>query len=367
MAGFRLVHLRSAAELRAAAGPWDELWHRSDVAAPTARAEMIALWLDRFAPQSPFCGLAVERSGRFVAALPLVLRRRRPWRVAGLPRNVWGLYGDLLLDDTADLDAALQLLLDGIRGQEWRLLSLAPIAYESKRWQSFAAAWQSGAVRSYLTPMDQVGQVAMQTAWDAHQSRWSGNLRRQLRKARKRAELAGKLTLDVHRQLRANELERLLRLACQIEDFSWKGPAGTSILRSPSIFEWYLRQANTLADWGQLQLSFLRHDATAIAFEYGYRAKGTYFSAKVGYDPAYGHFSPGQVLRAMMFERLHAEGETSLVDFWGPLTEATAKWCTHAYRVGRVLLALDRTSSRVALAGAAALDRFRGSRFDHGD
>lgn len=367
MAGFRLIYLRSAAELRAAAGPWDELWHRSDVAAPTARAEMIALWLDRFAPQSPFCALAIERSGRFVAALPLVLRRRGPWRLAGLPGNAWGLYGDLLLADIADLDAALPLLLDGIRGLGCRLLSLAPIAYESKRWQSFSAAWQSREVRSYLTPMDRVGQVAMQTAWDAYQSRWSGNLRRQLRKARKRAELAGELTLDVHRRFTANELERLLRLGCEIEDRSWKGQSRTSILQSPGICAWYLRQANRLAAWGQAQLTFLRHNATAIAFEYGYRSKGTYFSAKVGYDPAYGHFSPGQLLRAMLFERLHADGDTSLVDFWGPLTEATAKWCTQSYPVGRVLLALDRTSSRVALAGAAALDRFRGSGFDHGD
>lgn len=349
-----LVHLRSIAGLRAAAPLWDDLWHRSEVVVPTARAETIAQWLERFAPAAPFHGLAVEQNGNFVAALPLVARRGRFSPLAGLPTNHWGLCGDLLLDRKTDLEAVLRLL-DGINGLAWPLLWLKPVPYESDRWRALLAAARQRGIGTLTSHIDRVGQIAVRATWSEYQSLWSGNHRRQLRKARKRAELAGDLTLDVHRRFAAGELKRLLHLGCEVEDLSWKGEAGTSILRSPGMFDWYLRQARQLDEWGQLQLTFLRHRGQPIAFEYGYWAKGVYYSAKVGYDPAHAHFSPGQLLRAMLFERFHADGETTLVDFWGPLTEATAKWCTRSYAVGRIALAPDRPLSRLARAGVAAL------------
>lgn len=352
---FNLVHLRSVAELSAAAPQWDVLWQRSAVAVPTARAETVVQWLDRFGSKASFCAVVVERNGSFVAVLPLVARGPRFCRAGRLPANAWGLCGDLLLDAETDRHAALHLLVDAIAGLDWPLLSLAPVAYESDRWRALLAAARQRGMGTLTAHIDRVGQVAVRATWSEYQSLWSGNHRRHLRKARRRAELAGDLTLDVHRRFSAGELERLLRLGCQIEDLSWKGDAGTSILRSPGMFEWYLRQASQLAEWGQLRLTFLRHRGQPIAFEYGYWAKGAYYSAKVGYDPAYAHFSPGQLLRAMLFERFHADGETTLVDFWGPLTEATAKWCTHTYPVGRIAIAPDRLISRMALAGIAAL------------
>lgn len=361
-----LVHLRSIAELRAAAPRWDALWHRSDVTVPTARAETIAQWLERFAPAAPFHGLAVEQNGNFVAALPLVARDPRFCRVGGLPANAWGLCGDLLLDPEADAHAALHVLLEGVQELAWPLLWMKPVCYEADRWQMLLAVAQQRAMRTRISYVDRVGQAAMQATWSEYESLRSGNHRRHVRKARKRAERAGDLTLDVHREFAAGELKRLLRLGCEVEDLSWKGEAGTAILRSAGIFDWYLRQASQLAEWGQLQLTFLRHRGQAIAFEYGYLAKGTYYSAKVGYDPAFAHFSPGQLLRAMLFERFHVHGDAALVDFWGPLTEATAKWCTHTYPVGCIALAPDRLISRLALAGLAAArpawGRIRGQR-----
>ncbi|HEX5447261.1 MAG TPA: GNAT family N-acetyltransferase [Pirellulales bacterium] len=359
MADFKLIQLRSAADLRAAAPHWDELWYRSDVSAPTARAELIAQWIDQFAPRAAFRGLAIEHGGNFVAALPLVAGGVRPFRIGNLPANAWGLCGDLLSDPQANLQDALQPLAEGLSRLSWPLLRLAPVAYASRRWQLLLPELRQCSMTWHVTPIGEVGQVAVQANWDEYQSSWSGNHRRHLRKARKRAERAGSLTLEIHREFLPGQVERLFRLACEIEDQSWKGRAGTSIMRSPGMFDWHLRQAQRLADWGQLQLSFLRHEGKTIACEYGYRAKGTYYSAKVGYDPAYAHFSPGQLLRAMLLERFHNDGETARVDFWGPLTSATAKWSTQTYPVGRIAIAPNRTASRLMLAGVAACERFR--------
>jgi CelD/BcsL family acetyltransferase involved in cellulose biosynthesis len=102
-------------------------------------------------------------------------------------------------------------------------------------------------------------------------------------------------------------------------------------------------------------LVFLEHCGRPIAFELGHVAKGVYFSTKVGYDPAYADYTPGQLLRLLWLRRLHAEGTVRTVDFWGPLVDATAKWSNQSYRAGRMTIAMPGFAGRglFALYGLA--------------
>ena len=86
----RLRQIQSVGELRAMAPAWDDLWRRSDVTLPVVRAELLAQWLEQFAPGTDFRGLVVEDQGQWVAALPLVGRRLGPvLRAGGMPSNEW--------------------------------------------------------------------------------------------------------------------------------------------------------------------------------------------------------------------------------------------------------------------------------------
>ena len=97
MSAPRLVQLNSATEIRSVAAEWDDLWRRSEVTVPTARAELIAHWIEHSAPAA-VRALAVERDGRFVAALPLIGGRLKRYIPIGrLPYNNWSWAGDLLL------------------------------------------------------------------------------------------------------------------------------------------------------------------------------------------------------------------------------------------------------------------------------
>lgn len=358
MSRMKLTYLRSADELRRAAEKWDALWQGSDVCVPSARADFVAQWLTQFSPAAEFFGLVVEDNGSFVAALPLVASHAsKLLRYGGMPSNMWGLCGDLLLDGTTDRHVALDLLAEGLNGIPWPLACLTPVAIESPRWQALIAACRQRGLDVLASSSQRVGQVHIGGCWHDYQARWSGNHRRHIRKAVKRAGLSGDLELEVRTDVPADELPELLRRGCEIEDGGWKGAAGTSILRAPTMFDWYLRQAERMAALGHLQLTFLKYGGRPIAFEYGYRAKGAYFSAKVGYDPAYSAFSPGQVLRAMLLKRFFETREVRLVDFWGPLTDATAKWATDDYAVGRLIIAPRRLTSRLAVAGYAAARR----------
>ena len=95
----RIIHLDSLKALRDAAEAWDDLWRRSDATLPTLRAELLAQWVEHFARPGDFHAVAVEVSGLWVAALPLVRRKiGRVLTVAAMPCNEWASCGELLWD-----------------------------------------------------------------------------------------------------------------------------------------------------------------------------------------------------------------------------------------------------------------------------
>ena len=84
------------------------------------------------------------------------------------------------------------------------------------------------------------------------------------------------------------------------------------------MFEFFLAQAEQLAQWGQLEIATLELEGHLLATLYGFSAKGVYYAHKIGYDPRFAHFSPGQVMFWNILERLHADGRWQAVDCLGP-------------------------------------------------
>jgi CelD/BcsL family acetyltransferase involved in cellulose biosynthesis len=345
----QLLHLRSAAELRAIASDWDDLWQRSTTTLPTARAALVSHWVEKLAAGRPFHAIAVRESGRFAAAIPLVeLRLKGLLKAARLPCNEWSWAGDLLLDPDASADV-LNQLIDGLLNLSLPLLWFDGVPISQPHWQRFLGALHKRGIDYARRERFQIGLVDLAKDWAGYQSAWSGNFRRQMRKMTRRAEELGGVSLSVHRPTDAAELARLLRLGFEVEDRSWKGQEGTSVLKSPQMHEYLCEQAALLARAGELELYFLEFENKPIAFEYGMSAKRTYFSPKVGYDESYSHLSPGQLLRLKMLERFFADRTCDTWDFLGPLVEATERWTTGSYAIERLLVATGGASSRLAL------------------
>jgi CelD/BcsL family acetyltransferase involved in cellulose biosynthesis len=350
----RTIEIRSLAELRSAAAPWDDLWQRSDTSLPLGRAEIIAQWTEANAPRSKFRAIAVEQAGRFVAALPLVrgqIKRFLP--VARLPRNDWSWAGDLLLDPAAD-DAALAALIGVMEKVGRPLVWFDAVPFEASHWRRLATAAKSAGLSHHTKESFRVGRIDIDHDWPAYERSWTKNHRRQMRRIERAADEEGGATLVVHRRLEASQVEPLLRRGFTVEDASWKGQEGTSVLRSPAALSLYIEQARQIAAWGDLQLTFLELAGRPIAFEYGWNAKGVYYSYKVGYDESYAKLSPGQLLRHRLLEQFFADPGQSAVDFIGPITAATEHWSTSTYPVGRMAIA-ESPVGRLAVRAYRAL------------
>lgn len=332
--------LTSLCELRAAAESWNALWRRSRATLPTAEAEPLAVWLESFAPQARLHVAVVEEQGRFIAALPLFERRQAGLRAACLPNNDWAACGDLAVDSSADQPAVLQLLVDAVCELPVSLLWLNGVCADRPDWQLFAATLEARRVLCARNTIWQVGIVDIPHDWQRYWKSRSRNLRRQIQRTSERLQAGGGGQLNLV-QPRTGEVEDLLRRGFELETRSWKATEGTCVLHRPEIFEFYCRQSQALAERGHLNLAFLEHQEEPIAFEYGLRAKGIYFSPKVAYNAEFASLSPGQQLRAMLYESFQQNPSCLAVDFHGPLSEATAKWATRSYNLDRLAAALD--------------------------
>jgi CelD/BcsL family acetyltransferase involved in cellulose biosynthesis len=345
----RIVHLDSLTALRAAAEAWDDLWRRSDVTLPSLRAELVAQWVEQFSQPHRFHAIAVESEGRLVAALPLIERKLgHLWNVAAMPSNEWSSSGDLLLDDSAS-DGVLDTLAAAMGQMPWPLLWLDEVVLDARRWQRLHEAMVRAGMTVAAHRRWSVGRVEANGDWPAYKARWSRKHRQKMAWAARRLAERGDSRLLALSHLPPEEAAPWMCRAFEIEDRSWKGAAGSSVLRSPDIADFFIRQAQEAARWGQLELVFLQCGDRLAAFSYGLAAKGVFHSLKVGYDRQFAEQVPGQLLRYYLLERLFAQPERAGLDFLGPMTEAHAAWLPEPYTIGRLAVAPRRSWGRVAV------------------
>mgnify|MGYP002623551009 CR=1 FL=1 len=347
----KLLRIETVNELRKYAAAWDDLWWRSDATLPTQRADLVAQWVEHFAPSKRFVALVVEDGGQLVAALPLVGFRKLGLQVGGLTANCWSDSGTLLLDGQSNSQLATETLIQGVQGLGWPLLMLDGVNLQSDTWQTWQQSQASRGFTAAIRPKYRIGKIDITHNWDAYVKAWSANHRRAIKKLRQAAEKKGRIELVAHTELLPDEVEPLLHQAFEIEDRSWKGREGSSVLRTPGAYDFFLRQAQQLATWNQFELYFLKLNDRPIAFDFCFSAKGVLSSHKIGYDEEFRDFGPFQLLRSYQLEKLFAAPDRHLLDTLGILGEANAKWSTRYVQSSRAIVQTGSVAGRLALSG----------------
>jgi CelD/BcsL family acetyltransferase involved in cellulose biosynthesis len=107
----------------------------------------------------------------------------------------------------------------------------------------------------------------------------------------------------LERQLGGVELERVTAFdrgaideVLRLEAAAWKGVAGTAITCDAKLTRFYETIAQLFAARGALSIAFLRARGVRIAAQFALEDATTRYLMKVGYDPAYAHYGPGQLL-----------------------------------------------------------------------
>src|SRR5204863_8646487 len=111
----------------------------------------------------------------------------------------------------------------------------------------------------------------------------------------------------------------------RIEAAAWKGERGTAIASDPAVTEFYIRLAERQADAKQLRLSFLRMGGKRISFSYILCSDNKLYGVKIGYDPEFHTYSPGNMLLNLILQDACANGLAEY-DFLGVDDEWKMDW-----------------------------------------
>jgi hypothetical protein len=256
--------------------------------------------------------------------------------LAFLPRNSWTDAGDLLLDPESG-DEALRLLVAGLRRVPWPVVCADGVRAESPSWRRLVKSLGEQKRRVALRTKFHVGVIDIGRDWDAYEASWSGNHRHAVKRSLRKLEEEHAVEFILHTDVSPDEVDELLQTVCEVEDKSWKGDSGSSILRTPGMREFYRRQAQQLAAWGQLEITLLRQRETVLAAEYAFTAKGVLHSLKIAYDAEFRQAGPFRLLRYLQLKQLFGEERVRQVDTLGILSDANTKWSTRSYTLNRLV------------------------------
>ena len=106
----------------------------------------------------------------------------------------------------------------------------------------------------------------------------------------------------------SDRLDQLLEEGFAVEAAGWKGARASAMVSRPETAEFYRRVAAWAADRGWLRLAFLRLDGQAFAFDFAVEEGDVHYLLKTGFDPAFGRFAPGMILRYEMLARAFSNG-----------------------------------------------------------
>jgi CelD/BcsL family acetyltransferase involved in cellulose biosynthesis len=278
---------------------WDELAERTH-ATPFVRPGWITAWGSSFGGR-PLEVITARREGRLVGVVPL------EWHGGALraPTNEHTPAFDLLaLDGEAACALAERVFAHGARA-----VVLGRLTADGEEFRALRSAAGAAGYRQLVEPVAQSPYIAARRSLSEHERSLSRNLRHDVARRLRRACDVGALSVEVADG--RDRLDELLAEGFAVESLGWKGARGTAIERQPAARLFYTEVARWAAPRGWLRLAFLRLDGRAIAFQFDLEVEETYYSLKIGFDPAFERFSPGKLLAYTMIARAVSTGLAS--------------------------------------------------------
>ena len=226
--------------------------------------------------------------GRVAALVPFV---RHPQKDYFELLDVSELYEptDVLCSDTT----ALPLLAETIVGQGVPFL-LQSLPADSR---FIAPLKQALTGRGLIVCRRDLGSpvIALDSRWADPESQLNSGRRSDLRRARRRAEALGPVSVEVLSPEPA-DLPTLLEDAFGIEAASWKGARGSALAMDPMRGAFYRQYAEAACCQGSLRLAFLKIGTQRIAMQLEVEIANRVWLLKIGYNERFARCSPGMLL-----------------------------------------------------------------------
>lgn len=304
---------------------WDHLADACGISHPFLSFTWLKTWWQSFGNGAELRVITIRENEELIAAAPLMIRQTR---MCGIPvRRLESLYNfhtprsDFLISKRAD--EAYELIWHQMASMDCDAILLAQLPKESPTLleiESLAAAngWLAGRWSPPPSPY-----ISLNGDYEQFQKTLTGHYRYNLRKRYDRMTKLAPVTVErITERFRVREA---MQDGLRIEAAAWKGTEGTAMNSDPNVAEFYIRMAERAADRGWLELTFLKLGDKRIAFDYILRHGNAFCGVKIGYDPEYHTYSPGNMLLNLFLQDACGRGATEY-DFLGIDDEWKFDW-----------------------------------------
>lgn len=340
--------------LRQAIDAWREL--DVDLPLPTQTSDWVESCVEAFAEDAGDLLLAFARSGECSAATAAL---RRPGGVGGVPYEP---VGATELSEPVDLAYHNRDALDALAEQlaaQRTPLRLPRLPEDSPTVSAIRRAYRGGG-SVVVRPRRPYPLIDLAGGCGEYERLLSTSLRRDLRRARRKAQARGPVRFELYPiggegeladsrtgsgDEDARSLAALLEQAFAVEAASWKGDAGTALLQDRVRHQFFCRYARRAWSRGSLRLSFLRIGDTCAAMQLAVQTSDRFCLLKIGYDRQFAPCSPGLLLLADSL-RHAVDQQLRWFDFLGAPAPWTRRW-TQTERRCIELRAYPRTPTGV--------------------
>lgn len=292
--------------------------------------------------------VTVRRQGVLAGVAPLVARIHGGIRrLELLGGSYLGEPSGLLYDSSEALETLAQAMVEARMP-----VLLARIPAQSPAIAKLRSASRRRNLMAVRSGADTIA-VPIVSGWDEYLAQLPSRRRYDLKRARRRAEQAGKVTFRVLNP-EPSEVDGLFAEFVRIEATGWKDRKGSSLSQRHVLREFFLQYARLASRLGILRFSFLDLDDRPIAAQLSVEQAKRLWVLKIGYDEAWSRCSPGlqllhETLRHAFERRLEAyeflgNAEDWLSGWQGQRSEFRTVACYPATLTGMWVLATDATA-----------------------
>jgi CelD/BcsL family acetyltransferase involved in cellulose biosynthesis len=348
-AGLRVETVGDAAGFAALADGWDDLV----AALPRPTTFLLHAWLEEWwrhlAGDARMAVVVARRDGRLVAALPLMISRRRGVRIAEFIGGGDSCLADLLLaEDEPDSTAAA--LVEELRGLPFDLLDVFGLPADSRLAR---AAGSDLAVHERV----EAPVMLMPDGFDAAYRAKRGSKRRAEHRRRMRRLLeSGDAEFTIVRTI--EELRPALEEGFRINAIRWEGRPDRSLFSTEAGHAFHRAVLPRLAEMGIARILLLRSGGRVVAFQYWLAYRGSMISNRRAFDPSFSSFSPGILTMLHALEDASEEG-LSRVEFLGGPEPYKLEFCDDFDPMYEGIGFASGTRGRVAACAAVGALRLR--------
>jgi CelD/BcsL family acetyltransferase involved in cellulose biosynthesis len=290
--GLSVIKVDNFSDLLSIQDQWNDTLHKSDSDSPFLTFEWLSSWWNHFSRGSRLFVLVVKEDDRITAIAPLMIIKRRLFRVIQFIGTGRSDYLDFIVAEKRQ--ESLKAIFKYLRASKklWDIMQLQDIASDSPNLEVMNSEIADAGMVTDAIVANVAPYLPINSGWQDYLLNKPGKFRNDIRRVEKKLKEAGDFQIT-HQNAAALEQIRVIE---SIEKQSWKADAGCCRLSESNAFGFYAEFIEKFSQKNWLDLWFLKLGQEAIAYSVNFCYGNKIYNYNVAYVSEHKALYPGKAL-----------------------------------------------------------------------